>query len=122
MLANGFHTHTKKKTQIYQNVISGIILLNVFLNVNVLSVFALYKTKKTISLVTCACFYLSHLHTLHAALPRTFTWLFLRELIFFNDSSVSGALHMADSRRTLSCFPPSTSMQNSKKAILRPHN
>lgn len=59
--------------------------------------------------------FLSHLHTLHAALPHTFTRLSLRELIFFNDSSVSGALHMADSQRTLSCFPPTTSMQNSQE-------
>lgn len=60
-------------------------------------------------------FYFSHLHILHAALPHTIRQLFLRELIFFNDSSVSGALHMADSQRTLNCFPPATSMQNSQE-------
>lgn len=60
-------------------------------------------------------FYLCHLHALHAALPHIFTRLSLRELIFFNDSSGSGALHMAVSQRTLSCFPPTTSMQNSQE-------
>lgn len=54
-------------------------------------------------------------YTSHAALPHIFTRLSLREFIFFNDSSGSGALHMAVSQRTLSCFPPTTSMQNSQE-------